>query len=84
MATTPAPYGTGSWTAPPAPPATGGYVRPPTPEPSTWVMPAGPSATPEPAPEPSSTVTPYTGGAAERLIGSGLLLAMLGTLQLVL
>lgn len=83
-AVTPAPYGTGSWTAPPAPPATGGYVaRPPAPEPSTWVMPTGPSPTPEPEPSPSTSVTPYTGDAAERLVGSGIVLAMVGLLQLV-
>jgi hypothetical protein len=77
----PAPYGTGSWTAPPAPPATGGYVAPP--PASTWVRPLAPSATPISEPSASSSVVPYTGDAAGRLMGSGLVLAMVGLLHVV-
>jgi hypothetical protein len=74
----PAPYGTGSWTAPPAPLATGGYVAPP---PSTYNMPAAPSATPISEPSASSSVVSYTGAAAERVVGSGMMLVIAGLLH---
>ena len=77
----PAPYGTGSWTAPAAPPATGGYVAPP--PASTWVRPTAPSATPTSLPSASASVTPYEGAAAERLVSGGLVLAFVGLLQIV-
>ena len=76
----PAPYGTGSWIAPPAPPATGGYVAPP--PASTWVKPTAPSVTPISEPSASTSVTPYE-GAAERLVGSGMVIALIGLLQIV-
>ena len=77
----PAPYGTGSWTAPPAPPATGGSVAPP--PASTWVKPTAPSATPTSIPSASASVTPYEGAAAERLVSGGMILALMGLLQIV-
>ena len=79
-ATPPAPYGTGSWTAPAAP-ATGGSVAPP--PASTWVRPTAPSATPTSLPSTSASVTPYEGAAAERLMSSGMVLALMGLLQIV-
>lgn len=77
-----APYGTGSWTAPAAPPATGDYVAPPAP--STWVKPTAPSATPISEPSASPSVTPYEGAAAERLVGGGLVFALIGLLQIAI
>jgi len=77
----PAPYGTGSWTAPPAPPATGGYVAPP--PPGTWIRPTAPSATPISEPSASTSVTPYEGAAAKRLVNGGMVLALIGLLQVV-
>jgi hypothetical protein len=76
----PAPYGTGSWTAPPAPLATGGYVAPP---PSTYNMPAAPSVTPISEPSASSSVVRYTGVTAERVVGSGMMLVIAGLLHVM-
>ena len=78
---TPAPYGTGSWTAPAAPPATGGYNAPPAA--STWIMPTAPSAMPISQPSASTSVTPYEGAAAERLMGGGMLMVFIALLQIM-
>lgn len=76
--TPPAPYGTGSSAAPYS---TGAYNSPP--PAGTWVRPTGPSVTPISEPSASSTVEPYTGAAAERVVGSGIVLVMVGLLHIV-